>query len=511
MKRYYNFLPVLIAFILFLAGCAKDEGNYVYDKLNSYFIDTTSFASKFVVSQNDVVNVNPTDAAGSSTQNLTYEWRLVQVSYAANPATGTYVDKQLAITKNLSFKVVDLPGDYVLALFVKDNANGGITQLIKKPMTIRSYASPGWMVLHGNASSSDISIVVNNKVSTIMPVGTDYIQSNVFSETNGTKMQAEGAGVSFQPNGSVGAFTKGNSGGYRLNGNDLRIMDNYSNMFLNPMASSEIQFEAYDYWSYNELFINKGDLYFNPQASANIWNKIGVKCFGNGINYVAAPYIATYRANSYYGVIYDKLNKRFLYINGNREVKEFMAAGTAAQFDLRNTGKEMVYAENGFNNIWNCIMQTPNDPNTRELFQCDFSKADDGNRAIARLDIRTATELNISKYFAFGNKANIMYYATDAKIYQNNYSGNKVSTLIYDVAANYPGQVITSMKLLKIAANTAPVHPNESKLLYIALYNPSTQAGTLLQIDVNEVTGAFGTIKAYTGFGKIASMGYKAL
>jgi hypothetical protein len=511
MKSYNKFLSVLIALILFLGSCAKDDGNYTYDQLNSNFVDATSIPETFVASQNDVITINPKDATGVSTTSLTYEWRLVQISYTPNPATGTYVNKVVGTAKNLSFKVVDLPGSYILTLYVKDNANGGVTQMIKKTMTIKSYASPGWMVQHGNTTSSDISIIVNNKVTLVLPNGIDYVQSNVFSETNGAKVPGEGAGVAYQPNGSVGVFTNSNLGGYRLNGNDLRIMDNYSGMFLDPMPSSEIQYQAYGYWVYNELLINKGDLYFNPNPTPNIWNKIGLKCFGNGINYVAAPFIATVMSSSYYGVIYDALNKRFLYINFNREIKEFLTAGATAKFDLKNTGKELVYAESGFDSRWYCVMQTPNDPSSRELFECKFDKADEGNRGVDRINISAAIGLNNAKYFAFGNKANVMYHANDTQIYQNDYAGSKVSTKVYDLATTYPGNIITAMKVLKMAPNTVPVHPNDGKLLYVALYNPSTQAGTLLQVDVNEVSGALGTIKAYTGFGKITSMAYKAL
>ncbi|SFH43208.1 PKD-like family lipoprotein [Pedobacter insulae] len=511
MRTYNKFLLALIATVLFLTSCAKDEGNYTYDHLTTNFVDATSINATFVVSQNDVVNINPTIVAGVSAEKLSYEWRLVQVSFVPNPATGTFVNKVLGTTKNLSFKVVDLPADYTLVLYVKDNANGGITQMIKKSMTIKSYASPGWMVLHGNTTSSDISIVVNGKISSIITNGADYVQANVFSETNGAKMAAEGAGVSYQPNGSVGIFAKTNLGGYRLNGNDLRIMDNYNTMFLDPMPVAETKFQGYDRWSYNELLINNGDLYFNPNPSANIWNKIGLKCFGNGINYVASPYMATIFNFAYYGVIYDTANRRFLYINFNREIKEFLPAGATAAFDLKNTGKEMVYAEHGFDSRWFCVMQSPNDPTTRELFQCKFDKTDNGNIGVARVNISAATELNNAKYFAFGNKANVMYYANDTQIYQNDYAGGKLSTKLLDIASSYPGNVITCMKLLKTAPGVAPAPVGDGKLLYVALYNPATQAGTLLQIDVNEISGAFGTIKPYTGFGKISSMAYKAM
>lgn len=73
------------------------------------------------------------------------------------------------------------------------------------------------------------------------------------------------------------------------------------------------------------------------------------------------------------------------------------------------------------------------------------------------------------------------------------------------MTANYPGSVITSMKILKVAN-----HPFDGKILFVALSNPTTKEGTLLQIEINEVSGAFVDIKAYTGFGEISAMNYKA-
>jgi hypothetical protein len=274
-------------------------------------------------------------------------------------------------------------------------------------------------------------------------------------------------------------------------------------MFMNNLQQSDIQYQAYAGWSYNELLVNKGDLYFTSQASSNVYNPFGVKCFGE--DYVAAPYIGTIFNFSYYGVFYDAKFKRFLYIDFNRAVKQFKAPGGTAAFDMRNVGKDMVYAEHGYDSRWYCLMQTPDNTSSRELFVCKFNVADDGNRAVARYNISNGTDLNNAKYFSFGSRGNVMYYATDTKIYQSNYASDLSSTLKYDISSAYPGNVITCMKLLKVNN-----HPSDCKILYVALYNPSTQQGTVLQIDVNEVSGSFGSLKAYTGFGKISAMNYKA-
>lgn len=503
MKRYKHCIAVLAAVGLCLFGCVKDEGNYVYKDLSTNFVDTAAMPNTFYVKQNESVEVDAVSAPGAP-GNLEYEWRLVQQSYTPDPATGVFFNKLVGNAKKLSYKVVDAPGSYVLALYVKNMANGGITQMVKMPFTIGSYASPGWMVMHGNNTECDISIVVNNKLlGNLLPDHTDYVQTNVFSATNGTKIPGQGANVAALSHNWIGVFTTTNKGGYRVSGDDLRIKYRYADMFINPPADADIAFQAFEKWSYNELLVNKGDVYFIPQTSPNTYSKFGIKCFGE--DYKAAPFLATIFNWAYYGVFYDTNHQRFLYIDYERNVRQFNAPGPAARFDMRNVGKVMVYAEHGFEGRWFCVMQDEADPGSRELFVCRFDEYDDGNRGVDRIDIRTAAGLDAAKYFAFGDKANIMYYATDGKIYQNNYAGDRSSTLRYDLAALYPGSMITGMKLLEVSG-----HDQDGKILYVALYDPATGAGTLLQIDVNEVSGVFGAIKEYTGFGRIAGMNYKS-
>ena len=502
MKIVYSICIALLSALLMLTGCSKDMGNYTYDDLNTYFVDTASIQNTFVLKQNETFSIAPKLETNVSGNGLTYEWRLMQQSFAPNPATGTYYNVVIGKERNLSYKITETPGDYMLVLYVKDGQNNGITQMIKRPLYVSSFASIGWMVIHGDAASSDVSIVVNNKLNAQLPANTDYVQQNVFEVTNGRKIDGEAANVIYMSQHWVEVFTKGSKGGYRVSGNDLRVLNSYGDMFLNPMTETEVRYDAYASWSYNQMLINKGGLYFSPQPSANTYNKYGVKCFGE--DYEAAPYLATIMLGSYYGVIYDSKNRRFLYIDYTRTIKPFKAPGATAAFNMTNVGKEMVYAEHGFDARWFCLMQTPGDPTTRELYACKFNVVDDGNRGVARHIISGATELGDATNFAFGNRGNIMYYATDSKIYQSNYAGDLTSTLRMDVASAYPGFKVSTMKVFKVTN-----HANDGKIFYVALYNEDTKQGKLLEIDINEVTGVFGAIKEYNGFGRIAGMNYK--
>ncbi len=59
-------------------------------------------------------------------------------------------------------------------------------------------------------------------------------------------------------------------------------------MFTDRMPDSEINFQGYGQWSYNDLLINGGKLYFVSQATTT-FTKFGVPIFGE--DYYAEPFI----------------------------------------------------------------------------------------------------------------------------------------------------------------------------------------------------------------------------
>lgn len=494
---------MMLPAIMLLASCVKDAGNYNYKTLTPILIDTASLPAKVIKKQLEYVVLSPDVKQGNDNSNLEYEWRLVQAGYTPDPVTGLYYNEKISDKKDLNYKLTANSGDYIIVLNVKDRTTG-ITESVKINLLIESYASQGLMVLHGDKDSCDVSIIVNDRLN--LGWTTDFVQHNVFSETNGRKIDGEGAFIYYNLQKHwVNVFVKGAKGGYRTSGNDLRILSPYSEMFMSPLSASEIDFNAFDMWSYNELLINKGDLYFTSQASVNVDNKYGVKCFG--ADYYAAPYVATNIYRSYFGVIYDQKNKRFLYIDGSKNIKTFKDPGAAAAFSMNNVGKEMVYAEHGYDSRWYCVMQSPMDPATRELYVCKFNVADDGNRGVAKYNIKSDIDLNNAEFFAFGNRGNVMYYATKTKVYQSNYSGDLSSVLRLDLSSYYAGYEIVSMKIYKVAGS-----PNESKLLYVAIYNPLDKQGKVLEIGINEVSGemSLSNMKTYSGFKKISAINYKS-
>lgn len=492
---------ILIFGIFFFQSCLEDSGNYSYSSLLPIEVDSSRVAASYRVTQLDYLSVEPGVKQGENDDNVIYQWQILQEGNAPNPVTGQVVNEIVGRERKLHYKVVIPPGVYKLCFAATDKQNG-VTETFIRPLSIESFAPAGLMVMHGDADSADVSILVNDRI--IPGVDKDYVKHNLFFQTNGYRIPGAAARVYYVSNThNVYAFTMGEEGGYRTSGSDLLVLNQYADMFTEPLKQGNIRFQTYDQWSYNDLLINNGKLYFCPQPSTT-YNKFGVPCFGE--EYDAAPFIATQLTWAYYGVVYDRLQKHFLYIDYNRLIKTFKEPGGAGVFNLNRVGKELVYAEHGFGKKWYCVMRGDTDCS---VYVCDFSVADDGNRGVGKYGATGSSELGTARAYAVANRGEILYYATATEVKQFNFDQNGTSVSRYQLpeALIQAGYEISAMSVFKVAG-----HTYEGKLLYIGIYNPATGDGKLLECPIVETSGevAVAKIKVYDGFKRIAHMSYKA-
>ncbi|MCL2560832.1 MAG: PKD-like family lipoprotein [Rikenellaceae bacterium] len=511
MNRYFKYIIAGLALVFALQSCYKDQGNYDYEQLVPIVIDPSSFAPAVSLPQQTLLTISPQVSQGGNNANLAYEWRLLDNLNVPDPNTGVFINEVIGRERVLNY-VLDLPArSYHLLLYVTDTTND-VTEFIRIALNVESIAPPGWMVLSGNNTSGDVSIVVNPMINaTIAGFSKDEVTHRIFSDNNEGRRAQGAPAMVWHSRGNDGnhvyVFTHGSTGGYRTAATDLMVIDNYREIFRN-MPAEDVSFEGFATWSFNELLVNNGDVYYISQNESNRFFQFGVRCFGQP--YRAAPYIGTHRTGNLYGVFYDMDGRRFMHLNWQQDVLLFANTNGAA-FNPNNVGKDMFYAEMGFPaNYWYCIMQDGNNTSTRMLYTMDLTRAwwDASANFGARIDdISGATDMAASKYFAFGMRGYVMYHATDMRIYSNNFNGDRTSTLIYDVAAAYAGYEITCMQMYKHTENTV----YDSRLLMVGIHNPATNDGKLLQFSVNEINGTLDepAPKVYEGFERIVSMGYK--
>lgn len=493
---------ILVLGVFLLQACLEDSGNYDYTELQSIEIDSSRVASAYRVTQLDYLSVQPGVKQGTDDQNISYKWQVMQEGNAPNPVTGKIVNEVVGRERVLNYKVTIPPGVYKLCFTATDKQNG-VSETFIRPLTIESFASVGMMVMHGDADSSDVSILVNNRI--VPDVEGDYVKHNIFLQTNAHRISGAPARVAYVENThNVYVFTKGQEGGFRTSGSDLSVLAPYSEMFTEPLSKQQVDFQAYAQWSYNDLLINDGKLYFIPQPSTT-YNKFGVPCFGT--EYYAEPYVATQMTYAYYGVIFDRLQKRFLYINYDRLTKPFKEPAGAAAFNMNNVGKDLLYAEHGFGKKWYCVMK--GNDNACSVYVCDFSAVDDGNRGVGKYDATGCPDMAEAKAYAVGNRGEILFYATATEVKQVELKADGGSTLRYELKEEWirAGYEITMMHLFKVSGNA-----NEGKLLYVGIYNPVSGDGKLLEFPIVETSGEIlkEQLKVYDGFKKITHMCFKS-
>ena len=511
-----NILLTAAAALLSVTGCVKDNGNYDYRTLTPIEIDMGLSSSTVVVRQQGELKIDPTVIQGEGNENLTYRWQLKDDLNVPDPALGYFIDSLLSTDRVLDIKV-DLPArNYHLIYYVTDRTNG-VTVSEKLSLRVETIAPQGLMVLHEDAAGrSDVSMVMNPEVNaSIEGYSSDYVTHAIFSENNGGMKPENGVRIVAPRNGGnhIYLFQGGDLGGYRLSIADMKIIESYAECFREGV--DPVGFEDLALWNTSkEYLLNKGSIYFSDSNTEGVYAPYDVRCFGEP--YEAAPFLgANVTAGAFSGVrccFFDKLSKRFLYIDYQPAVLPFTTTGSA--FDPQKpleTETELVYAQMGYpSNFYLCLMQQPGNPADRKIYALDLNANwydPAANTGAGLYDLSAAGEISQASLFAFGTRGPVLFYGTPQKIYRCLYETPDTAEVFFDVATEYPGYEISLLWMFNESQLNASLY---GKLLYLGLWNPSTGDGKLLQFVVSETSGMIESgPKVYEGFGRIVSLGYK--
>lgn len=519
MIRKYIWLTALaaaVAVMLSLSGCVKDNGNYDYRTLTPIEIDMGLNSSTVVARQLERLKIEPKVSQGGSDENLTYRWQLKDDLWVPDPALGYFIDSLLSTDRVLDI-TVDLPArDYHLILYVTDRTNG-VTVNEKLNLRVETIAPQGLMVLHEDSEGKgDVSMVMNPEVNAdIEGYSNDDVTHAIFSGNNEGLHPEEGAMIVAPRNGGnhIYLFQGGDRGGYRLSIADMKIIDTYQECFRDGIEDPG--FEGFALWSGSkEYLVNKGSIYFSDSNSPGTYAQYDVRCFGEP--YDAAPYIGgNVTAGASSGVrccFFDKLSKRFMYLDFNQMVKGFTTSGNA--FDPKKpleNETEMVYAQMGYpSNFYLALMQQPGNSSVRKLYALDMNAnwyQADAITGAGLYDLSAAPEMAQASRFAFGTRGPVIFYETSQKIYRCLYENASAAELLLDVSQEYPGYEVSLLWMFNDNLSNATLY---GKLLYVGIWNPTKDEGKLLQYVVSETSGVIESgPKVYDGFGRIVSLGYK--
>lgn len=497
----FRYLLFIIGLCSVLVSCYKDEGNYDYIDLPDIEIkaeDKVS-ATQFTT-LNIPVEVN---IDGASKDDYEYYWRIWSNGIDNNG------QKVIGRTKDLSYKVDEIPGSYNLVLTCH-NKRTGVDVYKEITLTVQGVITEGWLVLQERNNKTDFDLIMTPYFSE--RVKKDNIIQNLYESVNGEPL--DGRGVKIGSYSLLGRYqyvtVLTDKGGARL---DAVTMQKAFDMSTLMRDGKKWKPENYIFWNYQwtparfgfDAIVSDGRFYeYSPIDPG--FTSYTEPILKDGMTYKASPYAPKW-FDYYQGIIFDELRGGFICIAKNTWVLQEMPEPVAGQpFDYRNLHGTLKYMDTGFNNYeYGVIEDWDTHKRTLYVFNFDTKK----NIAIAKYSMENCPELDNCKTYAVGSRGPIFYYATDKRIYLYDYSGSNTAKVVYTLAAN--DEKITGMKILKPLLNRLiTTHPYDNKVLIISTYNETKKEGKIYMYYINESNGIIDTSseKVFNGFGEIIDMDY---
>ena len=202
-------------------------------------------------------------------------------------------------------------------------------------------------------------------------------------------------------------------------------------------------------------------------------------------------------------------------------------ASPAPAFDPNNLGnKTCLHMVEGNNKRVLAVMKTRDQPNYY-VYQVIVATPYTGKMGYSVHDLSNDPEMALSKYYTCSSKENVLFYATDTRVYSStlNVNGSTTSNLRYTVSG---GEKITGMQMhmyggrMYLPSKTAPNDYAQrqnvlaaNQLLLLSTYNENTREGKIIAIPLETIgVGGLVTnpdyITTYSGFGKITAFNFQA-
>lgn len=500
-SRYLQLLVLLAS--VFLYSCKKDTGNYDYKSVIVPDLSEIGLAGTYRVNQNENLYVDPKVLYEGDTAKLAYEWICYpNAGLIAYSGPTDFLSNQRILNVPITFK----PGNYYIELIVTDETTGYKTNA-RAALVIVAGMESGLMVLHTKNNQSDVDFILTRS---ILPSVVDKHDRNLFATLVGSPMNGEGRflGQTRRSNSDFNFINVATNNSFqRMHGFTFSFIAANQELFRRPVAN--INPQAHISNSTYEFLINDGKLYSGYMSA--IQDAFYSAPYRG--NYYLEPYMTFFNYNIYGAVVYDRLQKRFMYsTTAAAQELDFAyfkdAVGANPLFNLNNIGMDLLYMETGFSNYTYAFFKNGSD---YKLHVFTLARADDGDLAVASYDMSNLPEIAQAKYFDVGTIGNVALYATDKKVYRYDYSGTNDAYVQLDGFAG--NENITGIRLFKATLNSnnnvADFNNTNNTVLFVSTWNGSE--GKVYEYSINAASGVINPtpVKTYTGFGRVADMMFK--
>ncbi len=546
MKNFFRYIMAPAILVVTFYACKKDLGNYDYSDANVITI-TTNMANvdptvvinndSIVVKQNDTLKLDILLAQTKPSNDLSYEWMIIQSSSnIGNPPQ--YV---VGNSKQLSTKIILSPNLYRLLVKVTDNTTGvSFYKFYSLNVDTSPWGGEGWVILQDQPADGgcDISVITTRDGAV-----RGNIYSNVYSlANNGNKLPSGTYKVNVINYATALRIQKVSffypNGGLQVKSTDFSDSSLHTSWYLVPPSSFNLQVNAQVNGGNYEYQFNNNQLNYRRVNAITLPNppiKFGAAVQGT---WTLSPFVLNNSASESFFTLYDQANKCFLLYNvetnlliptnrpdiANSHFPNYAGPAaalhptTGSGFDLNNIRRNLVYSENsqplasGTQPVYSNIFRN-NAGDSTFLYQLPVATAYANNFATGRFylsktnvpGIDSASLFACPTYLTMPGK---FYYVRDNNIYTCSVANLAASTS--QVGYSFPaGTIVKTMKVFKSGYTSAPA--NESRVLVVATDETSSGGGHKVYFFNLSATGIINSTPAdvYTGFDKIVDIAFK--
>ncbi|MDR0545289.1 MAG: hypothetical protein LBG30_08105 [Odoribacteraceae bacterium] len=507
----------LTAFLLLLAACREDKGNYDYITLDEIAIDTagTGILPAYAIYRYDALAIAPVvtlngkrvDTDPLLDEQLDYHWTI----YNAITGGNVYPIDTIGAAPMLDAVITQPAGSWII-LFTVTDKHTGVKAFREFRLQVDEIISDGWMVLYEKEGNADVALIVNDRVK--KGVIRERLLLDLYSASNGGE-RLRGLPVSILH--SIAPMQSGEvlvASEEQLVGVDkssFALAFPTEKMFWAPPAVRAFSYLGGNY-TRREIAINNNRIHYVNYMSSGVYrvNALGVACSGEYGR--LAPWLSSYYSSSFEAIAYDQTNRRFLCVIANGVSVDTLDSKNKTAFDVNNVGMEMIFSDFGRLNYEYTLARNGNE---HALLVSNFATTNRASDliAIAKRDMSDCPGIANVSSFAPGGLGEFVYYASGADLHLFKYNAAAADRL--QIAWSAPaGETITCVRLQKTYYPMfvqAGILINNNAVIYVATWNAATASGAVYQMLVDPSNGAVNTSSAlrYDGFGKVKDMAWK--
>ena len=477
---------------MLLASCVKDLGNYEYDfdSVPKIKIDTAgvSFADIYKEwNQGDTINCAPRVVyENGNPEDLEFSWFVMDFYYSTVQVGNDEVYPPAdTISHDLQLNyIVDLEPGSMYQLWLKaEDKKKDLRTYFRATSFVQVVAEGtcyGMYCLQQKDGRIDIDVLGSSRAL----IQTEKHEVDYWSRLHpGDILTGE---VKLFHYSTVGGwfylFT--DTRGMRISPRNMVIMEEWEDMFYSvpdvydPQALVSINGADY--------LINDGKLHIlTPTASD--------RHFTAPIpgDYNLAPFLASQTKKDWGhvdgaidadAVVFDLKQNGFRpYYNGGTALGRFNETLPDALFDLNNMKGRFLYANSVNSDELMCIMVREDGTPWLDVLSID-NVVDNGNLARYSMSLEGCPGIAEASCFASGEAGPSLFYGIGNKVYSFSYATGQTSAhLMWEGA---PGEEITCLQIIGTGG-----FPMSGRMLWICVWNPSTQKGRIVEFEFNPING----------------------